>query len=577
MYNISPHITKTNSDGNETTPVSSSSSSSSSIGNTIDIGLLSNPNTTGRSYLYSRVTEYLVFHKLKRDGHSMERHDKVGWGKMYTIMTGKVYVVKNKMSVCSNFNKYWVYQHGGRPGDLGYDIHPLDQKIFKNSPLSINNVKDMGNMFRDAVLGHYGISFWTTPTTNIIKKMMGLDEVWKDFALVLGKLKDNPKDKKNQVIIQHLKAETGYCPSLDKGQWANLAASPARQTEFFNVNQCFKNILLELGGGDHYKSLPSKEEIPKLFGNWMSENPDMVDVNEATNRLSFEQNKLVAAVSNNFKPSPESVHEVDKEWLDSAPNSQSREFRLFVYKLRYKYGKNRTPIPPGFRRLVDAATAPDNMNMYLMMFDLHHNGQVAIEQKRRDKLLLGRSNPSHLYEQELNDRAHLFELLPATEHAFETWGEIPAMSNYNSKQYRSRSIKYNLVEELEMYHLGPRCTMSREVLPGHIVDGHHDAEGYDIKEGSTVHPTAKVCNRRGLYLYHGKSESWLIKLFKEVLKKTRLKKEWHRFLHFVLGHLDWFKERFETINYPYEVRGGKLVRLTPIESGKFLFYSLTCY
>jgi len=515
-------------------------------------------------------------------GHrSMERDDKVGWGRMYKIMTGRDYNNPSSPSVANKGNKYWRYQHCGRPIDLGYEINPLDRKI-KNTSLSINNVKDMGKIFRDVAFGQYGISEWTTPKRETINAMTGLDECWKEFASILVNLKENPNHKNNKFVNQYLKAETGFHPTLSKEQWAKLAASPARQTETFDKREVFRNILLELGGGvsDRSERLPSKEEMSKRFEIWMGENPDMVCLNEATNRLSLEQNKLVAAVSNNFKPSRESVHKIDKKWLDNALSTRRQKEvgrRLFMYKLRYVYGKKGTPIPRHLRHLVEAATAPENENMYLMMFDLHHDGEVAVEQKRRDKLELRRSDPSELNEQELNDRAHHFAFLSATDHAFETLGEVPAILDPTKAGVRrSYSIKYGLVEELEKYFLGPECTMSREVLPGHIVDGHHDAEGNDIKEGNTVHPTAKVCGRTGLYMGRKEKVPWLIRLFKEVLKKTRLKKEWHRFLHFVLNNLDWFKEHFK-IDYPYEVRRGKLVRTTPIESGKFLFYSLTCY
>lgn len=555
---ISPHITKTNSDHNETTSLSSSSC----------LGLVSNPSTTVYSGTGDRIQQYLVYQMLRKD-HSMERDDKVGWAKMYKIMTGRDYDDSKKPyhAACS-WNKYWRYQHGRGPSDVGYGIHPLDQKILRQ--FSINDLKDMGKIFGDVVFEQYGISDWTGPNYDTIHAMSGLDKLWKDFGTVLANLKNAPNNKNNKFIIQYLNAETGFCPTFNKEQWAKLAESPARQTEKFHVYQCFNNILLDLGGGvsDRSERLPRKEEISKRFDIWMGENPDMVGANEATNRLSLEQNKLAAAVSNNFKPSLGSVHKVDKKWLDNALSTRREKEigrRLFMYKLRYVYGKKGTPIPRHLRHLVEAATAPENENMYLMMFDLHHDGEVAVEQKRRDKLELRRSDPSELNEQELDDRAHLFAFLSATDHAFVTLGEVPAF--LNSTKYRSRSIKYGLVEELEEHVLGPGCTMSREVLPGHIVDGHHDAEGLDIKEGNTVHPTAKVCTRDGLYKQKKESvESWLIRLFKEVLKKTRLKKEWHRFLHFVLNNLDWFKEHFK-IDYPYEVRRGKLVRTKPIESG----------
>ena len=119
---------------------------------------------------------------------------------------------------------------------------------------------------------------------------------------------------------------------------------------------------------------------------------------------------------------------------------------------------------------------------------------------------------------------------------------------------------YKLVVALEKHVLGEVCTMSRIELPDHVLEGHHDAEQYDIREDNTVHPTAKVCGRYGLYNCRMEYESWSTRLFIEVGKKTRLSREWHRFTHFVLRNLDWFKDQGFDIHYPYEVERDILVR-----------------
>jgi len=124
------------------------------------------------------------------------------------------------------------------------------------------------------------------------------------------------------------------------------------------------------------------------------------------------------------------------------------------------------------------------------------------------------------------------------------------------------SRRYKAVAAFETALLGESCTMSGEVLPDHIFDGHHRTEQCDLQEGDTVYSTAKVCKRDGLYKKCPKEYiPWRNRLFNEVLKKTRLKKEWHKVLHWVLRNLDWFASQGIAIDYPYKVDGTVLVRL----------------
>ena len=529
----------------------------------IDIGLLSRPTGT-YSDTDDRIEQHLVYKHLKTLGYTMDRDDEAGWGLMYKIITGSEWSHATRRCI-SSYNKYYKYQHGGERIHLGYDIHPFDQKNTRDDyntgqtvRLSINEVtamcKVLGNMIRE----RYGIDVWTTPRT-FVNGLASLDERWKELAVVLAKVAQSPQAAKNKFMIKHLRAETGWVPRFSEQQWAALDATPARQTEAFGKYQVFVNILVEVGGGDVSSTVafPSEKEIPKVYGQWLEEEENLVhkDAKEASRRLSSEQYKLVAAVSNNFNPDPELVKMIDTLWVETAFR-EIRDFREFLFDLRYKYGKNETPIPPELLDLVKEAQK--HMNMFLMMFDLDHHSDVAVEQKRRDQVELGRSQPCMLNSQELYERAHLFSLLQTSVHMIKTLGEVPALLDPTRTQ-RNRHIMYKLVVALEKHVLGEECTMSRIELPDHVLEGHHDAEQYDIREGDTVHPTAKVCGRGGLYNCRMEYVSWSTRLFIEVGKKTRLSREWHRFTHFVLRNLDWFNEHFE-IDYPYEVDGDKLVR-----------------
>lgn len=533
----------------------------------IDIGLLPRPTGT-YSGIEDRVQEHLTYQTLKEKGHSMERNDEVGWALMYKIMTGREFSHATSKSN-SKSNKYYQYQYGSSKSHLGYDIHPFDQKNTRAAnkgsqqtvSLSINEVTDMCKEAREKVSERYGITHWTTPGYNSLGRLTALGERWSELTLVLAKVQMNPNDKKNNFMIRHLGAETGWIPKFSKQQWAALDAAPARQDEAYRIEQVFEHILLELGGEDYVPpiSFPSEEEIPEIYDTWLGKEENLVHkrAKEATRSLSSEQHKLVAAVSNNFKPNLDSVEMIDTYWLDVADHKQ-RDFRKLLFDLRYKYGKNRTPIPSRLRHLVKAAQAPENRHMYLMMFDLDHHSDVAVEQKRRDQLELGRSQPSELTSQELYERARLFSLLLTSAHAIKTLGEVPAVLDPTRTQ-RSTHILYRLVVALEKHALGEVCTMSGKELPDHVLEGHHDAERRNIREGNTVHPTAKACNRFKLYQCRMEYVSWSTRLFKEVGKKTRLSREWHRFTHFVLNNLDWFEEHFE-IDYPYEIRRNQLVR-----------------
>ena len=551
----------------EEAEITSSDEESDEEGDVLDIGLL--PRSQGTyAGIEERVKECLVFHLLKSKEHSMDRDDEVGWGRMYKIMTGSEWSHTTRRCISSG-SKYYQYQYGGRKSDLGYDIHPFDQKNTREAKigsqsvsLSINEVTDMCKEARDKVSERYGITHWTTPGYNALGRLTGIDERWMELALVLANVSHSSNTKKSQFMIRHLAAEAGWVPKFSEQQWAVLEASPGRQEEAYRRDQVFGNILLELGGNYvPLMSFPSVEDIPRLYQEWLEKEENLVHkrAKEASRRVSSEQYKLVATVSNDFNPDLESVYEVDKKWMETPDSlSQGRDFRKFLFDLRYKYGKNGTPIPSRLRHLVKAAQAPENRHMYLMMFDLDHNSDVAVEQKRRDQLELGRSNPSYLYYNELMARARLFSLLLTSVHMVKTWGEVPALLDPTRTQ-RSRLIMYRRVVALEKHALGEVCTMSGKELPDHVLEGHHNAEQYNIREGNTVHPTAKVCGRGGLYQCKFDYTIWSNKAFKEVGKKTRLSREWHRFTHFVLRNLDWFKDQGFAIHYPYEVERDKLV------------------
>ena len=93
----------------------------------------------------------------------MDSDDEAGWGLMYKIITGSEWSHPTRRSI-STYNKYYLYQHGGKSYHLGYDIHPFDQKNTRDDyntgqtvRLSINEVtamcKELGNMVRE----RYGI------------------------------------------------------------------------------------------------------------------------------------------------------------------------------------------------------------------------------------------------------------------------------------------------------------------------------------------------------------------------------------------------------------------------------------
>ena len=284
--------------------------------------------------------------------------------------------------------------------------------------------------------------------------------------------------------------------------------------------------------------IPSPPELQEEFKVWLKENPKKEKEWEASKRLEQAQHEAARVATNNFKPSREFIKKWDKEWVRQRPNG----FRRYMYHLRYD---------------LDMGLEGDQAYLPLMCFDLHHNSDEAVKKKQEDKVKLnGRCDPSELTYEELVERSHLLTLLTRTDHALETWGEVPKVLSGGS----ACSRRYRAVVAFENSILGTRCTMSGEVLPDHIFDGHHRTEKCDLQEGDTVYSTAKVCGRDGLYDKCPKKYiPWRNRLFNEVLKKTRLKKEWHKILHWVLRNLDWFASQGIIIDYPYKVDGTVLV------------------
>jgi len=275
------------------------------------------------------------------------------------------------------------------------------------------------------------------------------------------------------------------------------------------------------------------------FEEFLDDNPGKINEWEASKRVEKAQYEAVRVATNDFKPSPELIRLMDEEWVRQNPSGHRR----YMFHLRYD---------------LDMGLEGDQAYLPLMCFDLDHNSPQAELQKKIDKIKLnGRCEPSELTFEELLERSHLLTLLTRTDHALKTHGEVPKILSGNS----SRSRRYKAVAAFETSILGVKCAMSGEVLPDHIFDGHHRTAKCDLQEGDAVYPTAKVCERGGLY-YHCPREyiPWRNRLFNEVLKKTRLKKEWHKVLHWVLRNLDWFALQGITIDYPYKVDGTVLVR-----------------
>jgi len=293
--------------------------------------------------------------------------------------------------------------------------------------------------------------------------------------------------------------------------------------------------------------IPSPPELEEEFKAWLKENPKKKKEWEASKRVEQAQHEAVRVATNNFKPSRELIRLMDEEWVRQNPNG----FRRYMFHLRYDVG---------------LGLEGDQVYLPLMCFDLDHNSDEAVKKKQEDKVKLnGRCEPSELTYEELVERSHLLTLLTRTDHALKTHGEVPKLLSGDS----ACSRRYRAVVAFENAMLGVKCTMSGEVLPDHIFDGHHRTEKCDLKEDGTIYSTAKVCGRFGLYNSTKKYTCpveyipWRNRLFNEVLKKTRLKKEWHKVLHWVLKNLDWFASQGITINYPYKVDGKLLVRTTP--------------
>jgi len=287
--------------------------------------------------------------------------------------------------------------------------------------------------------------------------------------------------------------------------------------------------------------IPSPPELMEEFEEFLEGDPKKKDEWEASKRVEQAQYEALHAATNNLKPSPEFIRLMDEEWVRQDPSG----FRRYMLHLRYDLGKG---------------LEGDQAYLPLMCFDLDHNSDEAVKKKQEDKVKLnGRCQPKELTYEELEERSHLLTLLTRTDHALKTHGEVPKLLLGNDAVSR----RYKAVVAFETAILGDKCAMSGEVLPDHIFDGHHRTEKCDLQEGDTVYLTAKVCKRDGLYHKCPKAHiPWRNRLFNEVLKKTRLKKEWHKVLHWVLRNLDWFASQGIIIDYPYKVDGTVLVRTT---------------
>lgn len=503
--------------------------------------------------LAEQVRIHIVKEQVYGEGHSLARKDKKGWERVWFLMKG------NNNYPKSNSKNYYHCRHFGINGKPGDQVHPFDKPLMHTrdsrvSKLSINLITSMLQLLAGRAENDLDIHVAYIPTSNSYNNgreqfdISSLDQNWKDLFYFINDIwrPDHYGIDSYTYILNHFKNEANFCLPGESTHYVSLLQAKRDERQLGHSITLLHDIFLEVGSAgvavSRTKLFPHSEDIHADFHQWLVDNPGKYDAYAANIRLRKYQKQLVLMTTNNCNPSAEFIRQVDDEWLRTGGN---RGYKEYMHELRYTKGEG-----------------VEYKHLFLMQLELHHHDEAAVAQKREDERVLGRGAPCKLSYIELGARSHHFTLLSATDHARETLGEEVWVPNKNCVD-----ILYNALMELQMAELGEECEISGVVLPYHLVDTHHGSEQMKIKEGNVVHPTAKLYVRHDLYNTSSVYGEWSVKVFSELIKLAKLKKEWHKYLHWAIRNIDWLrKQGFDDIEYPYKECRRSLVRTSTITS-----------
>ena len=185
-------------------------------------------------------------------------------------------------------------------------------------------------------------------------------------------------------------------------------------------------------------------------------------------------------------------------------------------------------------------------------------------QKRIDQRMLGRSNPSELDGDELEERREILKMKCGVVHRLDTLSL--AILDRNDPWYRpGRASRYEILRSLQLHFLTNKCAISGvqhlSVDDWILLEGHHVCGLRKLNVGSGVpYPTKKKYHRGHLYNRNWDYKKWKKEVFPELLKLCHLDMRVHKMLELFLNleGKDGFAEMFK--EYPYKRKGQHLQR-----------------
>ena len=232
--------------------------------------------------------------------------------------------------------------------------------------------------------------------------------------------------------------------------------------------------------------------------------------------------------------------------MNAASTTRKREYRAHVFHRFYVNG---------VRCQKDCCKGKNLFNC-CRIYELDHEGDAAMMQKRIDQRMLGRSNPSELDGDELEERREILKMKCGVDHMLDTFSL--AILDRNDPWYSpGKASRYTSLRSLQLHFLTNKCAISGEQCldDDHwvVLEGHHICGLRELKVGSGVpHPTKKKYNRHVLYHRGWNYETWKKEVFPELLKLCHLDRRVHKMLELFLNleGKDGFAELFN--EYPYE-------------------------
>ena len=368
-----------------------------------------------------------------------------------------------------------------------------------------------------------------------------LDDEWKEVCYLVDHLIWRKTQNATAAeVFNYLKDEAGLCPR------SGLAFEEIKnklEDEGVHVTQGYFATLFGGATGSspllHKSDMPEFPEVLQDFEKYLSEQ-DKIDRAAVEDVLKAQKDLFMNMMK------AKTQKEWDWYWVNAASSRREKEYREHVFRRFYDDGE---------RCQKDCCKGIDLFDC-CRIYELDHDGDAATTQKRIDQVILGRSNPSELDGDELEERRELLKMKCGVDHRLNTIS-LAVLDRNNPSYTPGRASRYESLRSLHLHFLTNKCAISgvQHLKVDHwiVLEGHHVCGLRKLKVGSgDPYPTEKKYKRHSLYKRGWNYTEWKEEVFPELLKLCHLDRRVHRMLELFLNleGKEGFSELFD--EYPYE-------------------------